>query len=57
MKKRLQMYGNVVMIWTGIGYEGKINLRFFEEKMNSQKYINLILERINKYARFKWRIG
>lgn len=42
LKKRLQMGDNGVMIWTGIGYKRKLDLRLLKKKMNSQKYINLI---------------
>ena len=47
---RRQMGGGSVMIWTGIGYFGKISIKFINGRMNSVRYINLIKEQINNHA-------
>lgn len=39
-----------VMVQDGIGNKGDNNLQFTESEMKSIKYLNLIMERINKLA-------
>ena len=47
---RRQMRGGSVMVWAGIGYFCKTNIKFIDGRMNSVRYINLIKEEINNHA-------
>lgn len=38
------------MVWAGIGYFGKTNIKFINGRMNSAQYVNLIKEQINDHA-------
>lgn len=57
MEKRRQIGADGIMIWSGIGYKVKTDLRFLEEKLNKQKYINLLSEQIDNHGQFEWRMG
>lgn len=57
VEKRRQIGADGIMIWIGIGYNVKTDLRFLEEKMNRQKYINFLSEQIDKHEQFEWRMG
>ena len=38
------------MIWSGIGYYGKMDINFISRKLNSTKYLEMIDKQINAYA-------
>ena len=46
---RQQMEGSA-MVWAGIGYFGKISIKFIVGRMNNVRYINLIKEQIHNHA-------
>jgi transposase len=39
-----------VMIWTGIGYHGRTDIKFIGGKINSKMYLQLISEQIERHA-------
>lgn len=43
--------GGTVMIWAGIGYYGKTDIKFVPQKMDSKKYLDLIASEITQPAR------
>ncbi|CAK9833057.1 Transposable element Tc3 transposase [Anthophora retusa] len=47
---RRQMGGGGIMIWSGIGYYGKMDINFISGKLNSKKYLEMIDQQINAYA-------
>ena len=48
---RRQCGGGTVMVWAGIGYRGKTEIKFIQGCMNSAGYLNLIKNQIQTYAR------
>ena len=38
------------MIWAGIGYHGKTEIKFITGRMNSKMYLKMIDQQINTYA-------
>ena len=47
---RRHMGGGSVMIWAGIGYRGKTEIKFITGRMNSKIYLEMIDQQINAYA-------
>lgn len=39
-----------VMVWACIGYHGKTDINFLSGRINSEKYIKLIDDQLNKHA-------
>ena len=40
------MGSSCIMIWRGIGYQGKMEIKFITRKLDSKKYIEMINEQI-----------
>lgn len=47
---RRQAGGGSVMVWSGIGYSGKMDIKFCSGKITSKRYIEVINEQINSHA-------
>ncbi|CAH2092976.1 unnamed protein product [Euphydryas editha] len=47
---RRQAGGGSVIIWSGIGYSGKMDIKFCTGKINSKRYIEVINEQITSHA-------
>lgn len=47
---RRQAGGGSVMIWSGVGYSGKMDIKFCTGIMNSKRYLDMINEQITSHA-------
>ncbi|CAK9809406.1 Transposable element Tc3 transposase [Anthophora quadrimaculata] len=48
---RRQFGGGSVMLWAGVGYNGKTEIKFIDSRLKSTGYLKLIQEQIRNHAR------